>query len=257
MLGRSGSGSGSGSGSPTIATRLRTAASPCGIVSLLCVLVCLALGIWLQILASIEAGSACEVPLQTFARVDGALYLLAAVLGAAAAVSFVWWAPPLVAGAWPPRAALAGGLFSICALSALALSWLGVKLWGTVLLFANALWMRMRSATALSPPPCAPALYDPLSALMIVAWTLPVLLLGLAALAALAWSLTEAYTVATGGGARERKRREEAEAEANPWLKFESTQANNPWERDLAHATLDDGPGFDADADSGAPPLRL
>ena len=232
--------------------------TPCGIISLLGVLLSAALGIWLLVLASAQASSACEVPLVTFARVDGALYIVASVLGTSAAVSFVWWAPPLTAGSWSPRAALAGGLVSVCVLATIALGWLGVKLWGTVLLFANSLWVRMRADSTFTPLPCAPALYEPLSVLMIVAWTLPVLAIGVAVLAALAWSLAEAYALATGGSTRDRKRREEAEAEDNPWNKeFQGTQASNPWERDIAHATLDDGPGTNADGDSGdsSPPV--
>lgn len=132
--------------------------------------------------------------------------------------------------------------------SALALAWLGVKLWGTVLLFSGGLWTRMGEPQPAGAEPCAPALYTPLAVFMIVAWTLPAALLGLAALAALAWSLWEAYAAATGAGARKRHDEEAAaEAERNPWLaEFEGTRATNPWERDVA-STLEE--------DDALPPL--
>ena len=132
--------------------------------------------------------------------------------------------------------------------SALALAWLGVKLWGTVLLFSGGLWTRMGEPQPAGAEPCAPALYTPLAVFMIVAWTLPAALLGLAALAALAWSLWEAYAAATGAGARKRLDEEAAaEAERNPWLaEFEGTRATNPWERDVA-STLEE--------DDALPPL--
>ena len=245
------------------ATRsVRSAATPCGACSVVTVAALLSLGIWLLVLASAQASAVCEVPLAAFARVDGACYLVAGLLGGVAAAAFVLWAPPLegAGGGGVPRAALAGGLVSVCALAALALGWLGVKLWGTVLLFGNDLWTRqMLQGAAALPAPCDPALYSPLAIFMIIAWTLPAGLLGLAALAALAFALAEAYAAATGAGAR--KRRDEdaaAEAERNPWLaEFEGMRATNPWERDVAHALDDDAssgggaPGLD-----GLPPLK-
>jgi hypothetical protein len=265
-------------------SRAHAACTLCGCFSVALVVSFFSLGVWLLALSSAQAGAYCEVSLALFARVDGGCYVAAAALAAVCAVAFVWWAPPVEAGSaapWPPRAALAGGLVSICGLasslaallrghvrthprararafsfnasrsrpalpspcsqSALALAWLGVKLWGTVLLFSASLWTRMGEPQPAGAEPCAPALYMPLAVFMIVAWTLPAALLGLAALAALAWSLWEAYAAATGAGARKRHDDEAAEAERNPWLaEFEGTRATNPWERDVANTLEED-----------------
>lgn len=198
--------------------RYLTLTTPLALSCAAAVATALALGIWLLVLASAQAGAFCDVPLASFAALDGAFFLAAAVCGAIASVAFVWWAPaPEQALA---RGSLGAGLCSICLLAALLLAWLGVKIYGTVLLFGDGLWTRMNAALE-GGEPCAPALYRPLSTFMIISWTLPTLLLGVLVLAALAWSLWEAYVAAT------RPKRDEDE-ERNPWLSFEGMRPS--WE---------------------------
>ena len=221
------SSSSSSSTPPALSSRILSAGlTPARLICGLLVLLSLALGIWLVVLGAAQRGAECEVALASYSTLDGSFFLAGAAVGGAAAFVFLRHDGEAVRGEGATLP-LAAGLTFVCCLAALLMAWVGVKIYGTVLLFGNSLWSRQQAAvaaaSALTEPPCAPALYQPLAVYVIVCWTLPVLLVFLAVLAALAWSLWEAYAYATDAG-RAKREEEEGRNEPNPWLNWEGSQ---------------------------------
>ena len=261
-----------GASSPSLSQLLSSGGlTPARLLSALLIAVSLALGVWLLVLAAAQRGAPCEVALAGYATLDGAFFIVAGGIGALAALVFLR-SDGDSRGAWPLAAGLTSVCCLAALLIAwMGVKLYGTGAWRRalrrtraharlerysartsahaisrftqtpppppssplpVLLFGNSLWSRQTAAVA-GLEPCAPALYQPLAIFTIICWTLPILLICLALLGVLAWSLWEAYVFAT----RRAKRAAEeggdegeaaAAAEPNPWLTFEGMPA--AWE---------------------------
>lgn len=139
-------------------------------------IIALGLAVFLLWLGIEHSDSACDVPLASYARGEGAIWsVVAGLLAVVAALDIL---NPRKLECW--RTSLAASLCAACLLLTMLLAWLGVKIYGSILLYADALYSRMQSPS----PPCADDLYWPLSTYMIISWVVPVLALVLLVLGA-------------------------------------------------------------------------
>jgi hypothetical protein len=195
-------------------------------------------GGWLLWMASRFSQAACEVPLVLYARVDGAASVFAAVC-LLIILTFCFTDVKPRQGPWW-ACSVGAALCSVCFLATLLLGWLGIKIWGSVLLYGDGLWTRMKHAEPGSEP-CDPQLYHPLSIFMIVSWTAPVVVGIFAALAILAVVLGCVYVEAVYGGPKATKPPHgESEGEEDEplhaWAGWQGTPAS--WlSREVPHET--------------------
>lgn len=158
-------------------------------------IIALGLAVFLLWLGIEHSETSCVVPLASYARGEGSIW--AVVAGLLAVVAALDILNPRKLECW--RTSLAASLCAACLLLTMLLAWLGVKIYGSILLYADALYSRMQSAT---PPPCAGDLYWPLSTYMVISWVVPVLALVLLVLGAAIMIMLSLYREAVASRER-------------------------------------------------------